>query len=76
MYSLSFKILNQYSVSLASLRATCILFIKSACDWACSTSLTKAPMDVPLRNTCFDKTNSRCYCVKNLNALTILNAKV
>lgn len=57
-YWLSFKSINQYSVSLASFKAIFILFKKSALDCACAASLIKAPIDVPLLNSCFDKTNS------------------
>lgn len=46
--TMSCKSINQYSVSFASFKATLILLIKSALDWACSASLIKAPIDVPI----------------------------
>ena len=49
---------NQYSVSFASFQAIDNLCIKSALLCACSHSVIFAPIDVPERKTCFDKTNS------------------
>ncbi|KAA6337894.1 hypothetical protein EZS27_014063, partial [termite gut metagenome] len=72
---LSFKSINQYSVSFASLRAMFILFKKSALDWACSASFIKAPMEVPLLNTCLDKTNSFFSEISHLYSWIILKAK-
>ena len=49
---------NQYSVSLAYFSEIDNLCIKSALLCACSDSLIFAPIDVPERSNCFDKTNS------------------
>lgn len=58
IYPLSFNNRSQYKVSFASLREMFILCKKSARLWACSPSRINAPIAVPLRNNCFDNTNS------------------
>jgi len=58
IYFVSYNKSNQYSVSLASFSEIDNLCIKSALLCACSASLIFAPIDVPERKTCFDKTNS------------------
>jgi hypothetical protein len=75
-YKLSFRSLNQYAVSLAYLRAIFILFKKSGLDCACTASLTKALIAVPLRTTCREKINSFFTVVKYLYKLDILTAKL
>ncbi len=75
MKLLPFNNSNQYSVSLASFKAMFILFKKSAFDCACSDSLIKAPIDVPLRRICFEITNSFFSLVRNLYNFTIRKAK-
>ena len=74
-YSLSFNSSSQYKVSLASFKATCILWIKSALDSACSLSLTKAPIAVPERSSGLLNTYSFFSSIKYLYSLTIRRAK-
>ena len=74
-YLLSLNKEAQYNVSLASFRATCILFIKSALLCANFASLINAPIAVPLRNTCFDNTYSFFSLVRKECNRIIRNAK-
>lgn len=65
--------LNQYSVSLASLEAMDIFEIKSFVDWAACASEILAPMDVPLRSSWWDMTNS-LFIFRYLVSFIISNA--
>ena len=71
---LSFRSIIQYSVSFASFKAMFILCRKSALDWACSASLIRAPIAVPLQSNCFDKTNSLLLSKRNLYVFITFNA--
>ena len=69
MYFVSFNKYNQYSVSEHSLYAMYILDRKSDFVIAQSASDTFAPILVPDRRTCFDRTNSLLLLHKNLYRL-------
>lgn len=72
----SLKSVSQYSVSFASLSATFILFKKSALDCACSASLIKAPIAVPLQRSYFDSTYSLWFDVSHLYKLIVRKANL
>ena len=57
-YLVEAKSLIQYFVSEASFKAMLIFDTKSGVLCACSASDTFAPMLVPLRKSCLDRTNS------------------
>ena len=57
-YFVAFSNFNQYLVSVVSFNAIEILETKSALLYACCASATFAPILVPERKSCFDKTNS------------------
>ncbi len=76
IYWLSFKSINQYSVSFAPLSAIFILFKKSAFDCVCSAYLISVPIEIPFRSICFDKIYSFFSSNKNSYRFTHLNANL
>ena len=73
--SVAFKSLIQYFVSEVSFNAIFIFETKSSLLCACSASATLAPMLVPLRSICLQRTYSFFVSVKYLYKLTIRTAK-
>lgn len=72
--SVSYSSSSQYSVSDASFSAMLILETKSALLCPRTASRTFAPMLVPLRSSCLERTNSRFSAHKYWYSLTIRTA--
>lgn len=76
MYFPAVNISIQYSASEASFRAIEYFDIKSFFDCAFIASLIFAPILVPDRNNCFDKTYSLLFSHNHLYAFTMRIAKL